>query len=59
MKGATDDLISNQVMIDISIHAPVKGATTPKRTMTGLREKISIHAPVKGATVAYQLFNGG
>ena len=33
----------------ISIHAPVKGATTPCGTVRS-QPRISIHAPVKGAT---------
>ena len=36
--------------IDISIHAPVKGATFDLDVDAGLRGVISIHAPVKGAT---------
>ena len=35
--------------VDVSIHAPVKGAT--RRAEAGRREQgVSIHAPVKGAT---------
>ena len=34
---------------DISIHAPVKGATSEAEP-SGLKFVISIHAPVKGAT---------
>ena len=33
----------------ISIHAPVKGATKPRRAKA-MKNDISIHAPVKGAT---------
>ena len=33
----------------VSIHAPVKGATRPRR-MRRLGLPVSIHAPVKGAT---------
>ena len=40
---------------EISIHAPVKGATRCRVLYNGMRVKISIHAPVKGATVAEQL----
>ena len=50
MKGATAlDPYLVQIA-DISIHAPVKGATVE---MEGKQydELISIHAPVKGATV--------
>ena len=38
---------------DISIHAPVKGATIISNQGHDLRV-ISIHAPVKGATGGYQ-----
>ena len=34
----------------ISIHAPVKGATTLDQIIFNYGGKISIHAPVKGAT---------
>ena len=38
--------------LQISIHAPVKGATGPRRLIAPhFRAGISIHAPVKGATV--------
>ena len=37
----------------ISIHAPVKGATS-KHSARLFRAKISIHAPVKGATSEYE-----
>ena len=37
------------VALDISIHAPVKGATRSNRP-ANIKAKISIHAPVKGAT---------
>ena len=37
--------------LQISIHAPVKGATGPRRLIAPhFRAGISIHAPVKGAT---------
>ena len=36
---------------DVSIHAPVKGATGYELN-EGLRSGVSIHAPVKGATTA-------
>ncbi len=39
--------------IEISIHAPVKGATSHRVRLHLLRQ-ISIHAPVKGATVDRQ-----
>ncbi|MDD3622348.1 MAG: hypothetical protein PHQ81_08070, partial [Methanofollis sp.] len=38
--------------LDISIHAPVKGATTMEGGVGGSL-RISIHAPVKGATADY------
>ena len=37
------------VMLDISIHAPAKGATKLTRS-TAVTMTISIHAPAKGAT---------
>ena len=42
-------------MGDISIHAPVKGATDDI-PLWGLHRGISIHAPVKGATVSPGLY---
>ena len=40
---------SSLAEVDVSIHAPVKGAT--RRAEAGRREQgVSIHAPVKGAT---------
>ena len=44
------------VRLDVSIHAPVKGATwSPPAPLTRLL--VSIHAPVKGATfVVYSRF---
>ncbi len=54
MKGATE--IGNAVRLwqDVSIHAPVKGAT--KWVKTGyILDVVSIHAPVKGATAAVQI----
>ena len=44
-----DDAVS-YIMTDISIHAPVKGATPPGYDFTMIPACISIHAPVKGAT---------
>ena len=38
------------IVADISIHAPVKGATSFQR-LTAAFIGISIHAPVKGATM--------
>ncbi|WP_039861750.1 hypothetical protein, partial [Peptoniphilus lacrimalis] len=38
----------------ISIHAPVKGATTFRVTKDENLGKISIHAPVKGATAFFR-----
>ena len=40
--------------LDISIHAPVKGATT-YTYLNGAWTQVSIHAPVKGATRPYSL----
>ena len=40
----------------ISIHAPVKGATSLHKTHLGRVHQISIHAPVKGATF-YTVFS--
>ena len=37
-------------MIPVSIHAPVKGATTYITEDQLAEERVSIHAPVKGAT---------
>ena len=39
----------HQALVDISIHAPVKGATDHAQ-VTSQVYPISIHAPVKGAT---------
>ena len=36
---------------EISIHAPVKGATYLRDKKGTVTDKISIHAPVKGATI--------
>ena len=57
MKGATGEkIVRKKNAWDISIHAPVKGATSRgRRFFPDLR--ISIHAPVKGATVK-QEFQG-
>ena len=49
MKGATIDALQEDMGSDISIHAPVKGATKADIKKYG-PEYISIHAPVKGAT---------
>ena len=49
MKGATVANPPVAVISDISIHAPVKGATY-KCSVEHLFVEISIHAPVKGAT---------
>ena len=42
----------------ISIHAPVKGATTPCGTVRS-QPRISIHAPVKGATLGLEICTAG
>ena len=49
MKGATLYNIHSEDESEISIHAPVKGATRFSKDMYTLYD-ISIHAPVKGAT---------
>ena len=41
---------STALILNISIHAPVKGATK-QRSATLTHNMISIHAPVKGATI--------
>ena len=46
----TRDGSSYLIPMNISIHAPVKGATDAQQKLAQLYE-ISIHAPVKGATV--------
>ena len=38
-----------QKNVEVSIHAPVKGATQDKK-IYGWQDLVSIHAPVKGAT---------
>ena len=50
MKGATRQLCGFRCDNTISIHAPVKGATSAA-TQAIACLYISIHAPVKGATV--------
>ena len=42
----------------ISIHAPVKGATTAAASGMGQTVRISIHAPVKGATIHLRQMRG-
>ena len=49
MKGATPYPNVRWIIFDISIHAPVKGAT-PENHQFQQDQWISIHAPVKGAT---------
>jgi len=50
VKGATlFDWLLDYELVDISIHAPVKGATYCTK-YTYAKYVISIHAPVKGAT---------
>ena len=50
MKGATFFNFTHDPRFDISIHAPVKGATlSDSGAWSG--GLISIHAPVKGATI--------
>ena len=43
------------MLSDVSIHAPVKGATCVDVAIAGL-ELVSIHAPVKGATCAHDRY---
>ena len=40
----------NHISKEISIHAPVKGATRAPYKGNEVQDLISIHAPVKGAT---------
>ena len=47
--GATVDYLNQIQRGDVSIHAPVMGATTVRQT-TGVAVYVSIHAPVMGAT---------
>ena len=49
MKGATGLSVEAWLVMDVSIHAPVKGAT-PAAACGGPVSTVSIHAPVKGAT---------
>ena len=49
MKGATGSLGRTGRSLNISIHAPVKGATQNILDEYA-KDGISIHAPVKGAT---------
>ena len=50
MKGATAQSSINGRIAIVSIHAPVKGATSGSIPFF-LKKVVSIHAPVKGATV--------
>ena len=50
MKGATLLAIKGRLLLRISIHAPVKGATPDLVEESVQVFSISIHAPVKGAT---------
>ena len=45
----------DRLVIGISIHAPVKGATPAFDDPVTQRVVISIHAPVKGATFSFQI----
>ena len=49
MKGATIAYYVSWLAWQVSIHAPVKGATQSD-TFVGDKLPVSIHAPVKGAT---------
>ncbi|WP_425498229.1 hypothetical protein [Paracoccus amoyensis] len=48
-EGGDIDAFRDDLVIEVSIHAPAKGATTPPRYWRrwGM---VSIHAPAKGAT---------
>ena len=50
MKGATLAIVVLSGVIDVSIHAPVKGATRAAAGHGLEPDLVSIHAPVKGAT---------
>ena len=52
MKGATSTVKCSLGIPQVSIHAPVKGATVAK-VQFEVGEGVSIHAPVKGATDLY------
>ena len=49
MRGATTITAGRRYPIDVSIHAPVRGATIAV-LMHWLKISVSIHAPVRGAT---------
>ena len=49
MKGATACIIGFLTWSQVSIHAPMKGATHRGRN-PGIGLGVSIHAPMKGAT---------
>ena len=49
MKGATRSVSAVVLLLIVSIHAPVKGATL-RRLRHRHHVLVSIHAPVKGAT---------
>ena len=49
MKGATKEDVECYATLDVSIHAPVQGATERQRGDKQAK-LVSIHAPVKGAT---------
>ena len=51
-KRSDDEIIRNQFIEDISIHAPTRGATFSCWDFV-VRAKISIHAPTRGATSCY------
>ena len=58
MKGATyEKYIAYLNLIRISIHAPMKGATTLACVCCVVYDDISIHAPMKGATYWCKLYN--
>ena len=47
---------THRIVTNISIHAPVKGATFNNPKLSMITGGISIHAPVKGATLHKRLF---
>ena len=47
--GGDSNILGVQLRVDVSIHAPVWGATIEELTKK-IKELVSIHAPVWGAT---------
>ena len=48
-EGSDDEYKLTRLQVEVSIHAPVKGATYSKQ-LANYKKDVSIHAPVKGAT---------